>query len=258
MSVISLRKLRRGTTIPALILLAWWAVYAFGITDSKLFVPPGQVLTAAATLSEAGELWPAVGQSLLRAMGGFILGAGIGLIMGVLLGMSSRTKRFFSLTLHSVKQVSLFAWLPLISVWFGYEDGSKVVFIALAAFFPVVLNTLEGVGNVPRDWVDVARVSHFTPWQMFARLVLPAALPSIFNGIYLSLVFSWLATLGAEYLLGSGIGLGTLLFESRAEFKMDVVLVGLVLTGFIGFALDIIAKATERRLLRWRENTVGA
>jgi sulfonate transport system permease protein len=250
---LSLTKLRRGATLPALILFGWWAVYAFGITDSKLFVPIERVGITAARLSAAGELWLSLGQSLLRDMGGFVLGSSIGLALGVLLGVSTRIERFFGLTLHSIKQVSLFAWLPLISVWFGYEEGSKLVFIAMAAFFPVVLNTFEGVSGVPRELVEVARVSRFSRWQTFTRLVLPAALPSIFNGIYLALVFSWLATLGAEYMLGSTLGIGTLLMEGRAEFKMDVVLLGIVLVGGVGFALDIAAKALERHLLRWRQ-----
>lgn len=257
MNSISLRRLRRGLTLPLLILLGWWAVYAFDITDTKLFVAPGKVLDAALQMSGEGGIWQTLGRSLLRDLGGFVIGAGLGLALGVLLGVSRLAERFFGLTLNSIKQVSLFAWLPLLSLWFGFGEGSKLAFIAWAAFFPVLLNTLEGVIGVPRELVEVARVMRFSRWQMFARLVLPAALPSIFNGIYLALVFSWLATLGAEYMLGSGDGIGVLLMESRTEFRMDLMLLGIVLVGAIGFALDISAKALERRLLRWRDASLS-
>lgn len=254
MNSVSLRRLRRGLTLPLLILFTWWAVYAFGFTDSKLFVPPENVLEAAWQLSDGGAVWHTLGRSLLRDLGGFAIGSSLGLALGVLLGVSLRAERFFGLTLNSIKQVSLFAWLPLLSLWFGFGEASKLAFIAWAAFFPVLLNTLEGVTGVPRELVEVARVMRFSRWQVFARLVLPAALPSIFNGIYLALVFSWLATLGAEYMLGSGDGMGVLLMESRAEFRMDRMLLGIVLVGAVGFALDIAAKTLERRLLRWRDS----
>ncbi|MCU1785271.1 ABC transporter permease [Pseudomonas sp. 13B_2.1_Bac1] len=253
MNPLALRRLRRGLTLPALLLFIWWTVYAFGLTDSTLFVAPDKVLDAAFGTEAGAAIWQTLAQSLLRGLSGLIIGTSLGLLFGVLLGVSRRAERFFALTLHSIKQVSLFAWLPLLSLWFGFGESSKLAFIAWAAFFPVLLNTFEGVSSVPRELVDVARVSGFSRWQMFSRLLMPAALPSLFNGFYLALVFSWLATLGAEYMLGSGDGMGVLLMESRAEMRMDLMLLGIVLVGAVGFALDIAAKALERYLLRWRE-----
>jgi sulfonate transport system permease protein len=107
------------------------------------------------------------------------------------------------------KQISLFAWIPLISVWFGLGDVAKVVFLSLAALVPVVVNTCDGLRNVPPSLLEVARVYRFTRWQTIVGVMLPAALPSIFTGIYLALVYSWLATIGAEYLLVSGRGSAT-------------------------------------------------
>lgn len=248
-----LRRFRRGLTLPALLLFIWWAVYAFGLTESTLFVAPGKVWDAAFGADGSTALLLTLAQSLLRGLSGLVIGTGLGLLLGVLLGVSRGAERFFSLTLHSVKQVSLFAWLPLLSLWFGFGEASKLAFIAWAAFFPVLLNTFEGVSSVPREWVEVARVNGFSRWQMFTRLLLPAALPSLFTGFYLALVFSWLATLGAEYMLGSSDGMGVLLMESRAQMRMDLMLLGIVLVGVVGFVLDIAAKALERYLLRWRE-----
>ncbi|WP_218673536.1 ABC transporter permease [Pseudomonas sp. ABC1] len=254
MADIDFRRLRRGLTLPLLLLLGWWGAYAFGITDSKLFVAPGQLIDTALYSPEGRAIWGTLALSLLRGLGGLLIGLALGLAFGVLLGVSRRAERFFGLTLHSIKQVSLFAWLPLLSLWFGFGEGSKLAFIAWAAFFPVLLNTFEGVAGVPRELVEVGRVTGFSRWQMFTRVVLPAALPSIFNGLYLALMFAWLATLGAEYMLGSGNGIGVVLMESRAEFRIDLMLLAIVLVGAIGFLLDISAKALERRLLRWRDH----
>ena len=253
MNAIAIRRLRRGLTLPGLLLFIWWAVYAFELTESPLFVSPGKVLGAAVESQAGIAIWLILFESLLRGLSGLAIGASAGLLFGVVLGVSRRSERFFGPTLNAVKQVSLFAWLPLLSLWFGFGEGSKLAFIAWAAFFPVWLNTFEGVTGVPPQLIDVARVSGFSRWQMFHRLVLPAALPSIFNGLYLALVFSWLATLGAEYMLGSGDGMGVVLMESRNELRIDLMLLAIVLVGMIGFALDITAKALERHLLRWRK-----
>ncbi|MGI4813813.1 MAG: ABC transporter permease [Janthinobacterium lividum] len=242
----------RGAVLPVLFLAYWYLVYATGWTDSKLFVPISKVLQTAWHMSVSGELATAIAASLARDLSGFIIGSTIGLLGGVLLGVSRWSERIAGPTLHTLKQISLFAWIPLITVWFGLGETSKVVFIALAAFFPLLLNTLEGVAGVSRDFVDVARVFKFTRWQLLVRVILPASLPSVFNGIYLALVSSWVATLGAEYLMSSGGGLGNLLTDGRENFLMDEVIVGMVLVGIIGFAMHALAARLEARLLRWR------
>ncbi len=249
------RRLRRGITLPVLLLVSWWVVYHFGVTSSKLFVPPGKVLATAGELLADGQLFLILGQSLLRDLAGFTLGSLAGLLSGVLLGVSPLAGRLVTPTLNGFKQISLFAWLPLISIWFGYGEASLIFFISLATFFPVVLNTLEGVGSVPRELIEVSRVLGLTRWQVFTRLILPAALPSIFNGIYLALIFAWLATLGAEYLLGSGTGVGALLSEGREYYRMDLVLLGIVLVGSVGFVFDAGARRLEKHLLKWRHHS---
>ncbi len=150
---------------------------------------------------------------------------------------------------HTVKQISLFAWIPLISVWFGLGDAAKVAFLSLAAFFPVVLNTFEGIRAVPADLLEVARVLRFTRTQVLWRVVLPSAAPSIFAGIHLGLIYAWLATLGAEYLLVSGQGIGNTMTDGRENFWMDLVIFGVIVVGLVGFTLNWIASRIESRLL---------
>lgn len=246
------RKHLRGAALPLLLLLLWWASYQFGWTESKLFVSPQKVLETGWRLSIGGEIWLALGVSLLRDLAGFVIGAGIGLAAGILLGLSRWSRLLIGPTLHTIKQISLFAWIPLIMVWFGLGETSKIVFISLAVFFPVLLNTFEGVGSVSREIVEVACVLAFSRWQLITRIVIPSAMPSIFTGIYLALIYSWLATLGAEYMLTSGVGIGNLLSDGRENFWMDQVILGIVIVGAVGFALSWLAGLLEQRLLRWR------
>jgi sulfonate transport system permease protein len=254
---IDVRRVLRGAALPALLFTVWWAVFHFEWTDTVMFVPIEKVWDTAVRLSGNGYLWSSLGASLARDLAGFTLGTTIGFGVGIALGLSRLLENLVGPTLHTIKQISLFAWIPLISVWFGLGDTAKVVFLSLAAFFPVVLNTFEGVRSVPRELIEVGRVFALTPPQMLRRVVLPAALPSIFNGVHLALIYAWLATLGAEYLLTSGIGIGNLLTDGREHLWMDQVLLGIVVVGFVGFALNLAANFVEGRLLRWRGTSTG-
>jgi sulfonate transport system permease protein len=253
----NLRRRLRGAALPAFLLAWWWAAFQFQWTDSDLLVPIDKVWETAVKLSDNGTLWRSLAASLARDLAGFALGTLAGFGVGIALGLSRLLEDLFGPSLHTVKQVSLFAWIPLISVWFGLGDTAKVVFLSLAAFFPVVLNTFEGIRSVPRELLEVGRVFALSPLQMLRRVVLPAALPSIFNGVHLALIYAWLATLGAEYLLTSGIGIGNLLTDGREHLWMDQVLLGILVVGLVGYTLNVIAHAIEERLLRWRGTSTG-
>lgn len=247
----------RGWVLPALILLVWWWAVASGWSTSPLLVSPGAVWDRAVKQFTSGELAVALSASLWRMAWGFAIGSGIGLAFGVLLGSSRWFDRLVGPSFHTLKQISLFAWIPMLSMWFGLGDGAKIAFVAMAAFFPVVLNTFEGIRSVPREYIEVARVCAFSPWQLLTRVIAPSAAPSVFTGIQLSLIYTWLATLGAEYLLASGKGIGNTLIDGREHFEMDLVLFGVVVIGLVGFVLNAVLGALEKRLLAWRERTVA-
>lgn len=247
----------RGWVLPALILLVWWWAVASGWSTSPLLVSPGAVWDRAVQQFSSGELAVALSASLWRMAWGFAIGSAIGLVFGVLLGGSRWFDRLVGPSFHTLKQISLFAWIPMLSMWFGLGDGAKIAFVAMAAFFPVVLNTFEGIRSVPRESIEVARVFDFSPWQLLTRVIATSAAPSVFTGIQLSLIYTWLATLGAEYLLASGKGIGNTLIDGREHFEMDLVLFGVVVIGLVGFVLNAVLGALEKRLLAWRERTVA-
>lgn len=248
----------RGWVLPAVLIALWWAAVAFGWSKSPLLVAPSKVWDTAVEQIASGKLFTALAASLWRDLAGFAIGTTVGLVFGTALGLSRVFEKMVGPTFHTVKQISLFAWIPLISVWFGLGDTAKVVFLSLAAFFPVVLNTFEGIRGVPADLLEVARVLRFTRGQTLWRVVLPAASPSIFAGIHLALIYAWLATLGAEYLLVSGKGIGNTMIDGRENFWMDLVLFGVIVVGLVGFTLNWIAGHIEARLLRWRGRSVAA
>jgi sulfonate transport system permease protein len=247
----------RGWVIPLLLLAAWWAAAQFGGTASPLLVSPARVWQTALGQIGSGQLFGALGASLARDLLGFAIGGSAGALFGAALGGSRLFEKMAGPSFHTLKQISLFAWIPLLSLWFGLGDAAKVAFLALAAFFPVALNTCEGIRNVPAELLEVARVLGYTPAQRWRQVVLPAALPSIYTGVHLGLIYAWLATLGAEYLLVSGQGIGNTLIEGRENFQMDLVLFGVVVVGSVGYALNWAAGRLEARALAWRGGSVA-
>ena len=247
----------RGWVLPVALLMLWWIATRFGASSSPLLVPPEKVWQTAVEQIVTGKVFAALGASLRRDLIGFAIGATGGLLVGSLLGASRLAERLIGPSFHTLKQISLFAWIPLLSVWFGLGDAAKVAFLSLAAFFPVVLNTFEGIRSVPADLLEVARVLRFSRVQTWRKLILPAASPSIFAGIHLALIYAWLATLGAEYLLVSGEGIGNTMIDGREHFWMELVLFGVIVVGLVGFTLNWIASRIEARALAWRGRSVA-
>ncbi|MEY4581235.1 MAG: hypothetical protein RL701_5938 [Pseudomonadota bacterium] len=247
-----LARAARAAVVPIAILTLWRTAVQHRWVNPLLLAPPEKVITRLATEINEGELFSQILASVQRDLIGFAIGAGIGVLLGGLLGASKWADRVIGPTFHAYKQVAIFAWIPLMSVWLGNGESAKVAFVALAAFYPVVQSTYEGVRGVPPQFVEVARVFRFTPWQLVRRVILPSAAPSIFAGVHLALVYSWLATLGAEYLLAAGAGVGNLMIEGRESFAMDKVALGVIIAGAVGASLNAVASALETRTLRWR------
>ena len=240
----------RGAVLPFIAIAIWWAVSEAHLIKSGLLVSPAQVLATAWQQIVSGALFKALSASLAREASGFVIGTLGGLLLGSVLGFSRLATRMIGPSFDTFKQISLFAWIPLISVWFGLGDVAKVVFLSLAALVPVVAHTSDGIRAVSPELLDVARVFRYSKWQTVVHVVLPGALPSIFTGLYLALIYSWLATLGAEYLLVAGSGIGNTLVDGSEQFRMDLVVFGVIVIGVTGWALNAIARTIQRHWFR--------
>lgn len=240
----------RGAWVPVLALAGWGLWAALDETPSPLLVSPAQVAATAWDLLASGQLWRMLAASLARNLSGFAIGTLGGLVLGYLLSQSRLFERLVGPSFNTFKQVSLFAWIPLISVWFGLGDVAKVVFLSLAALVPVTVHTCDGLRGVPPSLLEVARVYGYSRRQTLWEVMVPAALPTLFTGVYLALIYSWLATIGAEYLLVSGEGIGNALIDGSEHFRMDLVLVGMLVIGLVGGLLNLFTRRLERRLLR--------
>jgi sulfonate transport system permease protein len=248
----------RGFVLPALLLAAWGLAGAAGIGNPLLLVPIGAVLRAGAASLENGELAGALAATIARALVGGCLGALLGFAFGLLLGLSGLGRRLISPTLHGARQIALFAWIPLLSAWLGDGEVMKTALIALAAFFPVVLNVEAGCRDVPLAYREVGRLLAFDRFSEIALIILPAAAPTIISGLELAFAIAWIGTIGAEYLIGTGYtyasadGIGAFLAGAREDARMDLVVVGILSLALTGFLLDRLVVLTSKRFLAWR------
>lgn len=245
----------RGLVLPLAFVVLWSIASYFDWVNPKLIPAPYEVVKTAWNAVFAEDFFPGLGASLFRDISGFLIGSILGVAVGVALGFSRLLDRLFGPTFNGLRQISLFAWLPIISSWFGYDNSAKILFISLSAFYPVALNTFEGVRAISINQLEVAKVYGFSQWQLITRLILPAALPKIFIGLQLALVFAWLATIGSEFLLANwGVGLGNIVIRGREAFNVPLIIFGMLIIGLVGTLFNRVAEQAEDKLLRWRGN----
>ena len=243
----------RGAVIPLILFGLWSWVTVKQWIDPALLPLPKQVWLAFLDGLQSGELYENVIASLLRNTTGFIVGGVIGAGLGLLLGLNVWLDRFFSPTLNAIKHVAVFAWIPLMIMWFGHGELSKVIFIALVVFYPVFFNTYDGVKNVPNKIKEVAQIFQLSPVSTFFKVILPVAAPSIFAGLNIALVFSWVATVGAEYFFVSAVGVVNPILDGQNLFKMEVVLYGMAVIAVVGLLFSKAAQFFKNYNLRWRQ-----
>ncbi|VVO27065.1 ABC transporter permease [Pseudomonas fluorescens] len=242
----------RGWVVPGALVILWWLATDRQWVDTRIVASPQAVIDSAWLAASNGELWRNLSASLQRNLIGFAVGGLLGLLFGGWLGLSRLADRLLGPTFHTLKQIALFAWIPLLSVWFGFGEPAKVAFIALAVFYPVALNSFEGIRSTRQELLEVAQALGLTPWQKLCRLILPCAAPAIFTGLHLGLIYAWLATIGAEYFFSAGPGIGNTMIDGREHFQMDQVIYGLVVVGSVGLLLNRLARWVESRTLHWR------
>jgi sulfonate transport system permease protein len=247
------RRRLRGIVPPLVLAFAWEAASRSGLPGTHLLPSLVVVVERAYTQFAERHLLHDITASLTRTLLGFVIGSSLGLVVGLAFGLSRTVERLIGPTFDALKQIALFAWIPLIAVWFGVGETAKVAFIALAAFTPMVVNAWEGARSVDKQYAEVARVFTFSRAQFIRRVALPSATPSIFTGLHLSLIYAWLATVGAEYFMTLGPGIGSLMMDERERYHMDLVLMCVVILGLIGLVLNRGVARLEGRLLRWRQ-----
>lgn len=229
----------------------WWAAVASGLANPILMPPPGTVLRAIVEMTLEGTLLVHIGVSLARALGGFLIAVMIGVPVGVLIGRSARVYAMLDPWIELARPVPPIAVLPLIVLWFGIGEKSKLVVVFYGALFPILVNTVHGVRSVDNTLIRAARALGASERQIFSLVVLPAAVPSVVTGLRLGAGMAIFVLVAAE-LLGSTAGLGWLIMDAREHFFTDRIMVGIVALGLVGYLINRGLLWLEGRLVKWR------
>jgi NitT/TauT family transport system permease protein len=188
--------------------------------------------------------------SVSRVYGGFAMALIVALPLGLLIGRVPLIRQLIDPTIQILRPVPVTAWLPLAMIIFGLGPRSAVFLVFLGAFYPILVNTIFGVRSVePRLFEAAAMLGCSGPAQFF-RVVLPAALPSIFTGMRLGLGFAWVVIVVGE-MTGVQTGLGAIIMEARQLSRTEIVISGMIVIGVFGFLSDQLVMLIGRRLLAW-------
>lgn len=241
-----------GLLLPAAIIALWEVAARAQWTDSQILVPPSAVLATIIEFGQSGELLSDIVASTARVLVGFAIGSALGFAFGIATGLHVRVAAIFEPTFHVLRQIPVIAWVPLLVLLAGFGEGFKIATIAIAAFFPIALNTLDGVRSVPSALIDAGRALCFSQRDILLRIIWPSALPSIMSGLRLSSGRAWMLVVAAE-LVASTTGIGHRMDWGRQLFQIDVVLMGVLVTGAIGLLLDLLFRAFADRATAWRQ-----
>lgn len=253
MSLISLDTLTQRLApwaLPLALLAIWQAAVSTGWLSSRILPAPSAVLQAGWALLASGEIWNHLAISGWRAGVGFAIGGGLGLLLGLVSGLSHWGERLLDSSVQMIRNVPHLALIPLVILWFGIDETAKIFLVALGTLFPIYLNTYHGIRNVDPALLEMARSYGLSGFALFRQVILPGALPSILVGVRFALGLMWLTLIVAETISASS-GIGYLAMNAREFLQTDIVVLAILLYAVLGKLADVAARALERAWLRW-------
>lgn len=194
--------------------------------------------------------------SLYRVVCGFTFAILVGAVLGMAMACKPLMDDLLDPLVELLRPISPLALFPLAILWFGIGDASKIFLIALAASFPVILNTYAGARSIDSNLIRAARSLGATEFEIFKGIVLPASLPHIFTGVRLAWGISLIVIIAAE-MIGATVGMGYMILEAQQTFRTERVLAGIFVIGVVGFTTDLGFRRLRRWLLPWYRETEG-
>jgi NitT/TauT family transport system permease protein len=241
----SLRRLLVSSSGILAFVALWWCLT--GAVGTKLMPGPWAVLRAIGQLAAHGTLFKHLLASLFRVTWGFVLGAIVGIPLGLALGWYRRGELALNPFLQVLRPISPLAWIPLAILWFGVGDLPAIFIIFVGSLLPLTVTAMNAVRSVPRVHIDAGRNFGLSPLQVVRRVVFPSAWPDLITGLRLTMGIAWLVVVAAEMMAVTS-GLGFLIIDSRnAGDRYDMVVAGMVMIGLTGLGLDSAMKALSER-----------
>jgi len=237
---------------PIGLLAAWQLLLMFGLGDRRFIPAPSDIALRFAAMIASGELAQHTAVTLWRVFAGFAVGSLPAIAIGLLMAMYRPVRIFFDPLIATLFPIPKVALMPLLLLTFGFGDASKIALVAIAAFFPVIINTYAGAANIEKIYWDVAKNFGASQAVMFTRVVFFGALPMVFAGLRIALAVSFIVLVAAEF-VASKIGIGYLIWNSWELLQVDVMFVGIATIGILGLITSALFQEIERKVIPWKD-----
>ncbi len=255
------RAARQRLLVPVGVLLLWEVCSRWGIVDRQFVPPPSAVLRTwsrwifgapGAQDLYAGNWVIHASSSARRVLVGFLLAAGIGVPVGILIGWYRAAENLLDPLVQMVRPIPLTAWVPFAVVFFGIREPSAIFLITLGAFFPIVVNATAGAQRTPRVLVRAAQMLGMSEAKLLPKVVIPSALPAVVTGLRLGIGVAWVLVIVAE-MLAVKSGLGYVLWDAYFFLRMDIIIAAMISVGGLGYISDRLILWGGNRVLRWSQ-----
>ncbi len=234
------------------IVIALWQVAISRRWIDPVFLPsPVAICEALWSLARSGDLWVHLSTSLMRIGSGWVIGTGLGLVVGVAMGLSSVSRAVGMPMVSAIYPIPKIALLPLFILWLGIGEAPKVVTIASGVFFPTIIATFAGIDSVPRNLIRMAQSFNVPMSGIIWKIILPSALPGILAGFRISMATALLLVVTAE-MIGAQFGIGAFLLTAGNLMQTDDLMAGVVILSILGLGLGAILTLSEKAFLSWR------
>jgi len=236
---------------PIGLIIVWQVLLMLGFGDRRFIPAPSDIAWRFWLLIESGELAWHTSVTLVRVFAGFVIGSIPAIAVGLLMAMFKPVRIVVDPLIASLFPIPKIALMPLLLLAFGFGDASKIALVAIAVFFPVIVNTYVGAANIEKIYWDVARNYGASQTVMFTRIVFFGALPTIFAGLRIALAVSFIVLVAAEF-VATKSGIGYLIWNSWELLQVDIMFVGIVTIGILGLITSALFQEIERKVIPWK------
>ncbi|MBQ7896345.1 MAG: ABC transporter permease [Oscillospiraceae bacterium] len=237
----------KSILVVSVIIFLWWLISYLGIFSSYVFPSPQKVLKSFFRMLQSGELIKGMAVSTSRVLAGFGISFVLAFALGILTSLVPSADPWYRHILEFIRYIPPMALIPLLILWFGIGEASKIIIIVLTSFFPIFLNTNSGLAQCDEKLIELGEALDMSKRDIFFKIRLPSALPNILVGMRIGLGYSWRAIIGAE-MIAAASGIGYLILDAQALSRTDKVLVGIIVIGLIGYLTDVIFGLVLKRL----------
>jgi sulfonate transport system permease protein len=245
----------RRFVVPVLILLLWQLAAEAGLISTRMLAPPSAIARAAWVLIASGELAHHLLVSLQRVAIGLGIAIAAGTSFGLVAGLSRLGEDAIDATLQMLRALPFLALVPLLILWLGIGEATKIALVALGATFPIYLTLFGGIRGTDPKLLEAGQILGLSRTEKILHIVLPAALPQALVGLRYALGTAWLSLVVGEQ-INATAGIGFLVMDAREFLRTDIIVVGLMVYALLGLGADQLVRMLERRALAWRPSLV--